>query len=295
MFQNIQNQCTQIQHTQDRALIKLASTIMAICSIGFSSVTLAGAWVGKEGTGYGKLGYAVYNSSDYFGEISNFDNFKGVNTSFYAERGVGNNFAIYGTLLYQQLQQTDGNNFTRDAKGFGDTEVGTKYQWWADPFVLSTSFLVKLPFLYHVKEGFPLGNGYEDYETKVLIGKGLNAYGYFGLELGYRLRTGPATDQYRYLLEYGFNINKHLYLRTKLDGILSAKKSDTSKLTDANGVNLSASPDYDLGKLELTAGWSFDKDESDRQWGLELSYTPDIYGDNTLKGNSIQFGLTRVY
>jgi protein XagA len=289
---------THIANHPDTPTYKLPRALTLLATVGLfglSNLALAGAWVGNEGTGYGKLGYAVYDSSDYFGEIENFDNFKGVNTSYYAERGVGNNIAIYGTLLHQKLEQTDASNISRSANGFGDTEVGMKYQWWANPFVFSTSFLVKLPFLYHAKEDFPLGNGKEDYELKALIGKSLNAYGYLGIELGYRLRTGPATDQYRYLLEYGFSIGKNLYLRTKLDGILNAEKADGSTLTDANGVNLSASPGYDLGKLEITAGWSFDKDANDRQWGVELSFTPDIYGENTLKGQSVQLGLTRVY
>jgi protein XagA len=289
---------TTILNSTDKAtsmLPRITNLLATISFIVLPQFALAGAWVGNEATGYGKLGYAVYDSSDYFGEIDNFKNFKGVNTSYYAERGVGNNFAIYGTLLHQKLEQTDASNISRIANGFGDTEVGVKYQWWADPFVFSSSFLAKLPFLYHANEDFPLGNGKEDYELKMLIGKSLNAYGYLGLELGYRLRTGPATDQYRYLLEYGFSIGKNLYLRTKLDGILNAEKSEVSTTTDANGVNLSVSPGYDLGKLELTAGWSFDKDQNGRQWGVELTYTPDIYGKNTLKGQTVQLGLTRVY
>jgi protein XagA len=210
---------THIANHPDTPTYKLPRALTLLATVGLfglSNLALAGAWVGNEGTGYGKLGYAVYDSSDYFGEIENFDNFKGVNTSYYAERGVGNNIAIYGTLLHQKLEQTDASNISRSANGFGDTEVGMKYQWWANPFVFSTSFLVKLPFLYHAKEDFPLGNGKEDYELKALIGKSLNAYGYLGIELGYRLRTGPATDQYRYLLEYGFSIGKNLYLRMVL-------------------------------------------------------------------------------
>ena len=105
------------------------------------------------------------------------------------------------------------------------------------------------------------------------------------------MRTDAPSDEYRYLLEYGFNVNKNLYLRTKLDGVLSAENADD---VDNTNTNLSVVPEFDSGKWELTAGWTFDS-SSKNKWGLELTYTKDIYGKNTLDGDSIQLGLTRVF
>ncbi len=260
----------------------------------FSSTSIAGAWVAKKGSGYGKLAYADYLAKDFLGKQQESPNFTGKNTSFYAEYGLGGNFAIYGQLLYQDMQQTDSQGITFNTKGFGDTEIGVRYQWQAQPFVLSTSLLLKLPYLYDENEAFARGNGQEDIELRVLLGKSLNEYGYMGFELGYRLRTGAPSDEYRYLLEYGFNINENIYLRTKLDGVLSANNGDDFEQSDVNS-NLSILSEYDSGKLEFSAGYSFDKDSTNGQWGLEFTYTREVYGDNILQGNSYQFALTRVF
>lgn len=270
---------------------QLSFSIVALSMTLASVNASAGAWVGEKGSGYVKLGYADYDSDSYRGDDPSFESFKGQNTSIYAEHGLGNDFALYGSLLYQSYDQVDAVTGTSSASGFSDTEIGLRYQWQADPFVLSTSFLVKTPFLYEKEDG--LGNGQEDYEVKVLLGRGLNEYGYVGAEFGYRLRSGEPSDEYRYLIEYGFNINKNMYFRTKLDGILSAENSDITN-TSASG-NLSNPLEFDSGKVELTTGWNFNKNSSLKGFGLELTYTREIYGNNILEGNSIQLGITKVY
>lgn len=261
-------------------------------SINLASVNAsAGAWVAAKGSGYIKVGYADYHSNTYRGNNPSFKNFDGQNTSLYAEHGLGNDFALYGSLLYQTYDQEDTLTGKSSASGFSDTEIGIRYQWQADPFVLSTSFLVKTPFLYDEEDG--LGNAQEDYEVKVLLGKGLDEYGYVGAEFGYRLRSGAPSDEYRYLIEYGFNINKNIYFRTKLDGILSAENSNVTD--DISAGNLSNPLEFDSGKVELTTGWNFNNNSSLKGLGLELTYTREIYGKSILQGNSIQLGITKVY
>lgn len=273
-------------------LLKTLSISTAILStLALSTPVLAGAWVGAEGSGYIKLGYANFTSDTFRGNNPTFKDFDGNNTSLYAEYGLGNNFALYGSLLHQSYEQEDTIAGVSKASGLADTEIGIRYQWQADPFVLSTSFLVKTPFLYDEDDG--LGNNQEDYEAKVLIGKSLNEYGYFGLEVGYRLRTGEPSDEYRYLIEYGFDITKNLYFRTKLDGVLSAENADTT--TDLISGNLSNPLEYDSGKLELAAGYNFNKNSALKSYGIELTYTQELYGKNILEGDSIQIGITKVF
>lgn len=278
--------------------IALSSTMIAMPSY-------AGAWVGDKGAGYLKLGYADYNADKMRPSNADLVEFNGENTSLYFEHGLGNNFAVYGSLLHQSIDQTkwiDHDNNASTAKildtqsnsGFGDTEVGIKYQWQANPFVVSTSFLVKLPSLYDEDDALPLGNGQEDYESKILIGKSLNELGYFGIEAGYRYRSGAPSDEYRYLIEYGYSVNDSLYLRTKLDGTLSAKNADDSAVIDLNS-NASNPLEFDSGKLELTAGWNFDKHSSLSGYGIEFTWTQEIYGENILEGDSYQLGITKVY
>ena len=268
-------------------LIPLALSVSAMI---FSFNSSAGAWVGEKSTGYAKLGFATYSADDFLGTNPTFVDFESQSASLYAEYGLGNKFALYGSLLNQSYDQEDTELGKTSASGFSDTEIGIKYQWQANPFVVSTSFLVKTPFLYDAEDG--LGNNQTDYEAKVLIGKSLNEYGYFGLEFGYRLRTEDPADEYRYLIEYGFNITDNLYFRTKLDGILSANNA-----TDITGVSedLSNPLEFDSGKLELTTGWSFDKNSALASYGVELTYTREIYGDNILQGNRFELGLTKVF
>lgn len=287
MYQNIKNTQSKLSHTLK--LLTVSSAVFSVLAL--STNASAGAWVGTKGSGYVKLGYANFTSDTYRGNNPTFKEFEGNNTSLYAEYGLGNNFALYGSLLHQSYDQEDTVTGVSSASGFADTEIGVRYQWQADPFVLSTSFLVKTPFLYDEDDG--LGNNQEDYEAKVLIGKGLDQYGYFGLEVGYRLRTGEPSDEYRYLIEYGFNITKDIYFRTKLDGILSAENADESASLISG--NLSNPLEYDSGKLELTTGYNFNKNGALKGYGVELTYTQELYGKNILEGDSIQLGITKVF
>jgi hypothetical protein len=272
--------------------VSFSMVVLSIAITSLSSTSaLAGAWVGEKGSGYAKLGYTDFSSTTYRGNNPSFERFEGQNTSLYLEHGLGNNFALYGSTLYQSYEQDDAITGRSTASGFSDVEVGLRYQWQADPFVLSTSFLVKTPFLYDEDDG--LGNNQEDYEVRVLLGKGLDKYGYVGAEIGYRLRTGEPSDEYRYLFEYGFNVNENVYLRAKIDGTLSVNNADVSD--DVIASNLSNPLEFDSGKLELATGWNFDKKSSLSGFGVELTYTREIYGHNILQGNSVQLGITKVY
>jgi len=258
----------------------------------FSNTALSGAWVPKIDSGYSKLAFSQYSADDFFGGNSALMDFTGKNVSFYGEYGFANNFAVYGTLLYQDVEQVNNAGAETQSRGFGDTELGVRYQWKAEPFVLSSSFLVKLPYFYDTKDALPRGSGKEDYEVRTLIGRSLNAYGYLGFEAAYRLRSGSASDEVRFLFEYGFSINKNAYLRTKLDTIISVKNTEAFDRSQ----NLSVSSGYNLTKIELTAGWTFNKAKNSHgKWGVEMTYREDLVGDNTLKGSGIELGLTKVF
>jgi len=271
-------------------IVKPLTTAVALSAMLFSINVNAGAWVGAEGTGYVKLGTSTYKSTDTHSGSPTFVDFESTGASLYAEYGLGNDFSLFGSVLYQEYDQEDTETGLSSADGLGDAEIGVRYQWQANPFVLSTSFLVKTPFLYDSDDG--LGNNQHDYEAKVLIGKSLNEYGYLGAEVGYRLRNGAPSDEYRYLIEYGFSATKNLYFRAKLDAILSVENADT---VVSENTDLSNPLEFDAGKLELTSGWSFDDSSALKGYGLEFTYTREIYGDNILKGNRFELGLTKVF
>jgi protein XagA len=276
-----------------KILLKVNLLVALMISALSVSQSFAGAWVAKEGSGYGKFSYTSYSADDFYGETPNFGEFKGLNTAYYGEYGLGSNWGVYGQLLFQELEQTDATGVRTKSSGLGDAELGVRRQFTTDFAVYATSFLIKLPYFYDTDSAFARGDGEEDYEARFLMGKSLYPYGYFGVELGYRLRTSDASDEYRYLLEYGISANDHLYFRTKLDGVLSVGNGTVTTALD--GSNLSITPEYDLGKWELTGGWSFAADSKGQKWGVELTYTNEVYGENTLKGQSVQIALTRVF
>jgi hypothetical protein len=280
--------------THGRLLQQAAVTSILLAMLGVSQSSMAGAWVAAKDSGYSKLSVNTYNADEFKGDSPDFGEFNSDNITYYGEYGLGSNFALYGSVTYQWLDQTDSVGNEVSSSGLGDTEIGVRYQWQAEPFVLSTSLLLKLPYLYDEEDALPRGNGQEDIEFRMLIGKSLYPYGYFGMEAGYRHRTDAPSDEYRYLLEYGVDFSENVYFRTKLDGILSANNADLVNAPDVTSGNLTLLPEFDLGKLELTLGYNFGAVAKQR-WGLELTYTQEIYGENTLQGDGFQLGLTRVF
>lgn len=271
-------------------IIKLCVTSTVLCGF-FTQSVFAGAWVPAVGSSYQKLAFNYFEADDFFGENDGFDEFTSESLTYYFETGIFENAALFGSLPLQDLRQRISGE-TTNSFGLGDIELGIRYQWQAEPFVLSTSFTFKAPYFYDDNASLPRGNGQEDFEGRILIGKSLGQFGYFGLEGGYRLRTDEPSDEIRYLIEYGFGVGDNLYFRTKLDGIQSV--NNASDVFDNSG-NLSVPAQFDLGKLELTTGWNFGSTgRSGGRWGTEFTYTRDLYGDNTLQGNTFQIGLTYV-
>jgi len=50
---------------------------------------------------------------------------------------------------------------------------------------------------------------------------------------------------------------------------------------------LSTSNNFDLGKLDVTLGYKMNP-----AWGIEASYTPEIYGQNTAAGATYTLAVT---
>ena len=68
-------------------------------------------------------------------------------------------------------------------------------------------------------------------------------------------------------------------------------KAEASRLPLFNHVtNPSIAPEYNLLKLDITAGCQVTK-----RFGIELEYTPSIYGENTSKGATSAVAITYVW
>ena len=264
----------------------------------------AGAWTAKKGDNYLKGAVKYFETSSRFGEEGTFENFRNTNFNVYWEHGVRDDLTFFATGSLTDLEnQADG--ITTSGTGVGDIDLGLKYRLIDGPVIVSVQGLFKAPHLYDENSELPLGNGQEDFEGKVLFGKSFGELGYGGLELGYRVRTDDPVDEFRFLVEYGFDVSDKTYLRAKLDGIHAAGNSNvdlgiatTADNPLANNIPLTAvtplNPqlplEFDLGRLEYTAGYKFSEG-----FAAEITGTTAIYGDNTLSGTNIQFAIVSSF
>ena len=273
--------------------VKHALALAALCSCAAMRAD-AGAWVPGPDSGYHKLALNFFHSDDAFQGAVAPEEFSNLNLSYYGEVGLLPRVALYGTAALTRLEQ---ETYAGDSDffGVGDVDVGLRFGLIEEPFVLSAAFLFKAPYLYEANRSLPPGNGQEDFEWRLLAGKSLNEWGYVGFESAYRLRLGDPSDELRFLLEYGVALSERAYFRTKLDIIESLNNGDS---IDQGIGNPTLNPEFDLGRIELTAGWNLSPPEPVSRagrFGLEFTYTRDLYGENTLRGNTVQFGVTYAY
>lgn len=260
----------------------------AVLAIAWPMPSLAGPWTPDAGESYNKVALNYFSGDSAFGpEEPGFQDFEDVNLTYYLELGITDRLAVITSVPLKRISRTDlgatgaviGNNTT----GIGDVDVGLRYNFLRDSVVLAAQVVFKAPYLYQANNVLPLGNGQEDIEGRLQLGKSLGKAGYFAIDAGYRYRVGAPSDEIRYLLEYGVDVSKAVYLRTKLDGILSVE-NDTPTLGALGNPTLPLA--FDLAKLEGTAGYRISE-----QVGAELTVTHNLYGSNTLQGTAVQLAL----
>jgi len=263
--------------------------VFSLLGLAIPSSAFAGAWTAKEGENYLKGAVNFFETSNRFGPENGFENFQNRNFNVYWEHGLKDNLTFFATGSLTDLENiTDGQETS--GSGVGDIDLGLKYRLVDGPVIISVQGLFKAPYLYSEDSELPLGNGQEDFEGKLLFGKSFGELGYGGLEVGYRVRTEDPVDEFRYLVEYGFDLNDKTYLRTKLDGIHAASSSDVDVVTSAVALNPQLPLEFDLGRLEYTAGYKINDN-----FAAEITGTTAIYGDNTLKGTNIQFAIVSSF
>lgn len=266
---------------------------LAIATLLVASTTssFAGAWTAKQGAFYDKLAFNYYYSHETFdtsGKRSGTPNggkFTDYNLSNYFEYGLFDNLTAINSLSYKWLKNED-NSATTKGYGLGDVDLGLRYKLLDSESVgiVSSQLLVKIPGGYKSSDPLPLGNGQFDTELRLLYGRSLYPLipGYGNIEIGYRWRAEAPSDEIRYLIEFGVDITKDFYTRAKLDGTFSI---DNGKKLDTNG-NPTSTNNFDLGKLDLTVGY-----KATPNWGVEASYVPAIYGQNTAAGATYSLAL----
>ena len=249
-----------------------------------ATASFAGAWTAKQNAFYEKLAFNYYYSHETFnstgsrGGTPNNGKFTDYNICNYFEYGLFDSLTVINSLAYKWLENDTDQSLSK-GYGLGDVDLGVRYKLLdSDKIgIVSTQLLVKIPGTYNRYDPLPLGNGQFDGELKLLYGRSLYplipAYG--NVEIGYRWRASDPSDEVRYLVEFGVDVTKDFYARAKLDGIFSV---DNGKKTDGSG-NPTATDNFDLGKLDIALGYKITP-----AWGVEVSYRPDIYGQNTAAG-----------
>jgi len=271
------------------------------------STAYAGAWTAKQGQQYLKGAVNYFDTSSRFGEEGTFENFRNQNFNVYWEYGLQDDLTFFATGSLTDLENRADGVETSNT-GVGDVELGLRYRLIDGPVIVSLQGLFKAPYLYSEDAELPLGNGQEDYEGKILFGSSFGPLGYGGLELGYRHRSDAPVDEFRFLVEYGFDVSEQVYLRTKLDGIHAVESSDvvdggvtftptipgdiggSQTIPTAQALNPQLPLEFDLGRIEYTAGYKIND-----TFAAELTGTTAIYGDNTLRGTNIQVALVASF
>ena len=260
---------------------------------------LAGAWTPEKGRTYLKLSGNLFRSSanfdldgNRFDPFAAFDDrymrFRDENASLYFETGLTGRLALFGSLTYKEVSQTvqvPQLHLTVRNNGWADMDLGARYRFTDGPNVWSAAFTAKLPYLYDADDAFPLGNGQEDLEVRVLYGRGLKHGFYAGLEAAYRFRLEEPGDETRYLAEGGWS-GRRVYARAKVDLIRSVDTLGAGP----NGTNPLLNPRYDLDTLALTGGWTVR-----RGLQVEYTYTDTQAGKNTADGHNHQLALVVLF
>lgn len=252
------------------------------------TAALAGPWTLEQGKTYNKPAVNFFTGGSSFGtQQDGFVVFEDLNFTYYNETGITDNLSFIASIPIKEIRRVDRNAagvpVSQRTTGVGDIDLGLRYNLSKGPVVVAVQGLFKLPYAYNRNNPLPLGNGQEDFEGRLQLGRGFGKAGYVVVEAGYRYRVGAPSDEFRYLVEYGVDLGKSTYVRTKLDGIASIRNE--TRLVAANG-NPTLPLAFDLGKLELTAGRRINK-----KVGVEFTVTPNLYGNNTLTGTNFQLAL----
>ena len=254
----------------------------------------AGAWTAKQGESYIKEAVNYFESDSRFGPENGFENFRNVNYTLYWEHGVEDNLTFFTQGAFVKTRNTD-SGVTTFGSGISDIDLGLRYKLNDGPVVVSVQGLFKAPYLYDENAELPIGNGQEDFEGKLLFGKSFDALGYGGVEVGYRLRAEAPADEFRYVVEYGIDLNERSYVRAKLDGVHSvggfkATSSANAPIATGAGLNPQLPNRFNVGRLEYTFGYKISRSLSG-----EIAGTSAVYGNNTLKGTNIQVALVASF
>lgn len=264
---------------------------VALAALASAMPARAGAWTREKGRLYNRVAASWYATSSQYdaegrkGDIPFHGEFRELGLVNYAEYGLASRLTVLGSVAVKRLRLENDIRITR-TWGLGDIDAGLRWKV-ADGSagVASVQGLVKIPSGYDTGASvpLPLGNGEFEYDLHLLYGRSLHPLlpGYWGAEVGYRIREGAPENEFRYLVEAGTDLGRHWYLRAKLDGV----RGRSGAAVDVNG-NPTVRNAYDLGTLDVTAGRRLGS-----EWFLEAGVAPSLYGRTTTAGSRWSLAL----
>lgn len=280
--------CNRVTDDQGRRPLLTIGKILVLFGSMVPAAATAGPWTNAQGKIYNKPAVNYFTGGSLFGTTQQgFENFEDINFTFYNETGITDDLSFIFSIPVKQISRSDrdagGVLLTNRTTGVGDIDIGLRYNLSKGPLVVAVQGIFKAPYAYSTSTALPLGNGQEDFEGRIQLGRSLKKAGYVVAEAGYRYRAGAPSDEFRYLVEYGVDLSKSVYVRSKLDGLLSIR-NETRGVTAGGNPTLPLA--FDLAKLELTAGYKLTK-----KLAVEFTGTPNVYGNNTLTGTNFQLAL----
>ncbi len=220
-----------------RSLLQIS--IIIIIVISFTIPVSGGAWTEKKGGGFYKLSFrylnadAIYNSS---GDKIHSPDFTDVTFGFYGSYGLTDKVSLLmNAALFKSVKL--GKNYStfqtlvedREESGFGDISLGLKYAFAKiDQTVFSTSLKLGLPTGESSVDG-DLWTGHKDFNQTISIEAGHSFYPfrmYVSGLIAFTNRNEGFSDEFRYLIECGYNLGSGFSLIGRFHGLVSMKNGN---------------------------------------------------------------------
>jgi len=203
----------------------------------FYGINAQGPWVYGAGHGYSHISIGVLPTYDsvFEGNINNLTDLEGEISEFsiqsYSEVGLGKKFGVILSLPYNIISSTldaptSSGRVAGSLSGFGNTEIGLKYNFINNPVLVSGQLSFSLP-MGAVDEESGLQTAYDAITVTpfVSVGKGFSK-SYVYTYIGHDFTSNDFNDNLRFGLEYG-----HKFFN-KLWTIAAFNMKEPTKTTD---------------------------------------------------------------
>jgi len=248
----------------------------------------AGAWAQPKGSGLAITTYRFYGTGDNFnsrGERVSYGNdgyFSKNQINVYAEYGLLDRLTIFGNFFYDFVNYND-NFSSQSNNGFPYQELGVRYQFFDEP-AMSFQVLAGIPTSGGSRQP-ALSNNQFDYEFAYYIGGNYKIFGYdafWDIGVGYRLRTGAPSDEFRWYMTTGVKFNEYWEAFFQAEGIHGLGNNQRQFV----GNNVLLTTDFQLIKLRMSVVYNINK-----SWSLQAGPVLHVWGNNVGAGGGAEVSV----